>query len=85
PNIDDLRESPAVNIAQKMLEADNANIILVEPNINQLPEKLAASMLVPLSEVVDRADVVAILVAHDEFKDKTPLKNIQIMNMVGNI
>ncbi|WP_426241016.1 UDP-N-acetyl-D-mannosamine dehydrogenase [Psychrobacter sp. TWP2-1-2] len=85
PNIDDLRESPAVNIAQKMLESDNANILLVEPNINQLPEKLAAGTLVSLSEVVDRADVVAILVAHDEFKDKTLLKNIQIMNMVGNI
>lgn len=85
PNIDDLRESPAVNIAQKMLEADNADILLVEPNIKKLPEKLAAGTLVSLSEAVNRADVVAILVAHDEFKDKTPLKNIQIMNMVGNI
>lgn len=85
PDIDDLRESPAVNIAQKMLNAGNADILLVEPNINQLPEKLAAGTLVSLSEAVNRADVVAILVAHDEFKDKTPLKNIQIMNMVGNI
>ena len=85
PDIDDLRESPAVNIAQKMIEANNAEILLVEPNIKKLPEKLAAGTLVSLSEAVDRADVVAILVAHDEFKDKTPLKNIHIMNMVGNI
>lgn len=85
PDIDDLRESPAVNIAQKMLDADNAEILLVEPNIKQLPEKLAVSTLVSLSEAVDRADVVVILVAHDEFKDKALLKNIQIMNMVGNI
>lgn len=85
PDIDDLRESPAVNIAQKMLEANNANIILVEPNIQTLPEKLATGTLVSLSDAANSADIVAILVAHDEFKDKTLLKNVQVMNMVGNI
>lgn len=85
PNIDDLRESPAVNIAQKMLDAGNAEILLVEPNIEQLPEKLSAGTLVALETAVERSDVLVVLVAHDEFTDKTLLKNIQIMNMVGNI
>ncbi|WP_201540845.1 UDP-N-acetyl-D-mannosamine dehydrogenase [Psychrobacter sp. 1044] len=85
PNIDDLRESPAVNIAQKMLEADNANILLVEPNINQLPEKLAAGNLVSLEEGVKQADVLVVLVAHDEFADKSLLGNARILNVVSNI
>lgn len=85
PNIDDLRESPAVNIAQKMLNADNANILLVEPNINQLPEKLAAGNLVSLEEAVKQADVLVVLVAHDEFADKSLLGNARILNVVSNI
>lgn len=83
PNIDDLRESPAVNIARKMLNDDNADILLVEPNINQLPEKLAAGTLVSLSEAVNRADVVAILVAHDEF-EKLDLSGKSVVNFVTN-
>ena len=85
PDIDDLRESPAVNIAKKMLDADNAEILLVEPNIQTLPEKLSAGTLVTLSEVAGNADIAVILVAHNEFIDKTTLKNIRVMNMVGNI
>lgn len=85
PDIDDLRESPAVNIAQKMLEANNANILLVEPNIQTLPEKLAAGTLVSLLDAADNADFVAVLVAHKEFEDKAILKNVQVMNIVGNI
>ena len=68
PDIDDLRESPAVNIAKTMLEADNAEILLVEPNIKKLPEKLAAGNLVSLDTAVEQADVLLVLVAHDEFK-----------------
>jgi len=85
PNIDDLRESPAVNIAQKMLEADNAKILSVEPNIKKLPEKLAAGTLVSLSEAVKQADVLVVLVAHDEFADKSLLGNARILNVVSNI
>ena len=84
PNIDDLRESPAVNIAKKMIDTDNANILLVEPNIQALPENLAAGELVTLSEAIDRADVVAILVAHNEFSDKALFGNNKILNLVGN-
>lgn len=85
PNIDDLRESPAVNIAKKMIDADNANILLVEPNIQALPENLAAGKLVTLSEAANTADVVVVLVAHNEFANKALFDNIQVLNMVGNI
>lgn len=83
PDIDDLRESPAVNIAQKMLNAGNADMLLVEPNIKKLPEKLAAGNLVSLEEAVKQADVLVVLVAHDEFSDKSLLGNARILNVVG--
>ncbi|MGP5011502.1 nucleotide sugar dehydrogenase, partial [Psychrobacter glacincola] len=83
PNIDDLRESPAVNIAKKMIDADNANILLVEPNIQALPEKLAAGTLATLSAAIKNADVIAVLVAHDEFKHTNIYSSKKIVDTVG--
>lgn len=83
PNIDDLRESPAINIAQKMLETHSAEILLVEPNIEQLPEKLAAGTLVSLETAVEQADVLVVLVAHDEFSNQASLGNANVVNVVG--
>ena len=85
PDIDDLRESPAVNIAKKMLENQSANILLVEPNIDALPKVLESGKLLSLDEAMEIADVVAILVAHKEFK-KEPLKNnVVVIDAVGII
>ena len=83
PDIDDLRESPAVNIAQKMLEADNADILLVEPNISKLPEKLNTGMLVSLNSAVEQADVILVLVAHGEFEN-LDLSGKRVVNFVTN-
>ncbi|MBE0444166.1 UDP-N-acetyl-D-mannosamine dehydrogenase [Psychrobacter sp. FME5] len=83
PNIDDLRESPAVNIAKKMLESSSANILLVEPNIKQLPESLNSGKLSSLQEAIDAADVIAILVAHDEF-ESLDLSDKSVVNFVTN-
>lgn len=83
PDIDDLRESPAVNIAQKMLEADNADILLVEPNISKLPEKLNTGMLVSLNSAVEQADVILVLVAHGEFEN-LDLSGKSVVNFVTN-
>ena len=83
PDIDDLRESPAVNIAQKMLDADNANMLLVEPNISKLPEKLNTGMLVSLNSAVEQADVIVVLVAHGEFEN-LDLSGKSVVNFVTN-
>lgn len=85
PDIDDLRESPAVSIAKKMLEKQSANILLVEPNIDTLPKSLESGKLSSLDDAMKVADVVAILVAHKEFK-KEPLKNsVAVIDAVGII
>lgn len=64
PNIDDLRQSPAVYIAQKVLqEAGDEDYFIVEPNIHEHAYYKIADM----EEAVERADIIAFLVAHNEF------------------
>lgn len=65
PNIDDLRESPAVYIAQKVLqEAGDENYFIVEPNVHEH----AYYKITDVHDAVKHADIVAFLVAHNEFK-----------------
>ena len=65
PNIDDLRQSPAVYIAQKVLqEAGDENYFIVEPNIHEH----AYYKITDVKEAVEQADMVVFLVAHTEFK-----------------
>ena len=65
PNIDDLRESPAKYIAQKILQnANNEEYYVVEPNI--IEHKVFK--LTNYEEAAQKADIIVFLVAHDEFK-----------------
>lgn len=70
PDIDDLRESPALKITEKLAEKYPNQILAVEPNVDELPTKLADKgiKLVQLGDVLNQADVVVILVDHKEFK-----------------
>ena len=64
PDIDDLRESPALLVAENLLLDIKYNLLLVEPN---LKESLKYD-LTNYMEINDKADIVAYLVAHKEFK-----------------
>ena len=64
PNIDDLRESPAKYIAQKVLQNDsNGEYFIVEPNIKEHN----VFKLTDYQTAAEEADIIAFLVAHDEF------------------
>jgi len=64
PNIDDLRESPAKYIAQKVLQnSNNEEHYIVEPNI----ESHSVYKLTGYKEAINKADIVVFLVAHKEF------------------
>ena len=64
PNIDDLRESPAKYIAQKVLQnSNNEEHYIVEPNI----KSHSVYNLTDYMEAIDKADIVVFLVAHKEF------------------
>ena len=72
PDIDDLRESPALGITKQLAERHpDAQILAVEPNIEQLPGVLADHAHVTLEateDAIKRADIVVLLVDHREFK-----------------
>lgn len=62
PDIDDLRESPAVHVAMT-LQAQDFDVVAVEPNI----EAHASFNLASMENALDDADVVAVLVKHRQF------------------
>lgn len=69
PNIDDLRESPALHIAEALTRDTQAELLFVEPNIFELPRTLQCGRLATLDEALEAADVVVVLVGHREFQD----------------
>lgn len=71
PDIDDLRESPALAITQKIVAAHPGCVLAVEPNIEELPVKLAGKKLVlkNIDQALSESDVLVLLVDHKIFKD----------------
>lgn len=69
PDIDDLRESPAMAVTQQLACTNRGTLLAVEPNIGSLPPALTALgvELSDLDSALARADVVAILVDHSVF------------------
>ena len=71
PNIDDLRESPALHVVQTLLN-DGLQVLPVEPNIDQHN----SFEIYNLEDAVKKADIVVALVGHKEFN------NLQVNNKV---
>ncbi|MFW6583605.1 UDP-N-acetyl-D-mannosamine dehydrogenase [Acinetobacter baumannii] len=68
PDIDDLRESPALEIT-KQLAKQGLNILAIEPNIDELPIGLQGLVQLVSVEDANVADIKVILVSHKQFKD----------------
>lgn len=76
PDIDDLRESPALQITEK-LAARGYNILAVEPNVEELPKSLIDLenvKLVSLEEAIEKAHAVGVLVKHKQFLRMSKMK-----------
>jgi UDP-N-acetyl-D-mannosaminuronic acid dehydrogenase len=71
-DIDDLRESPALQIVEELAKRNIGEIIAVEPNINEseMPISLtdAKVELSSLENALEKANVVVVLVDHKQFK-----------------
>ncbi|MBO6899861.1 MAG: UDP-N-acetyl-D-mannosamine dehydrogenase [Rhizobiaceae bacterium] len=69
PDIDDLRESPSLEILDALLADGYANILVVEPNVDELPQAYADRpiRLMDIESALHEARVMAILVGHEEF------------------
>lgn len=80
PNIDDLRESPAKYIVQKVLQnVNNEEYFIVEPNI----EAHNVFKLTEYTTAFDQADIVVYLVAHNEFKQLPKDTDKRILDFCG--
>ena len=64
-DVDDLRESPAVDIVRQLIKQDIGEILISEPNL----EKHDEFDLLPCEEVIRRSDIILLLVDHKEYKD----------------
>lgn len=70
PDIDDLRESPALDITTELAALNVGQVLAVEPNISELPVKLKKKgiELTTLDDALEKANVLVVLVDHKPFK-----------------
>ncbi|MDD2659864.1 MAG: UDP-N-acetyl-D-mannosamine dehydrogenase [Methylococcales bacterium] len=77
PNIDDLRESPALYITKRLVN-EGLEVLAVEPNI----KSYAGLNLVSYHHAVKEADIVIFLVAHKEFKGLKVANNLDFCGVL---
>ena len=88
-DIDDLRESPALNIAVDLAENfETTQFLVAEPNIHELPNRLKGfdnAALKDYEEAIAEADIILLLVDHKEFKtlDTTKLGDKSVVDTKG--
>ncbi len=82
-DVDDLRESPAVQIVRALRDSQVAEIVVCEPNLDESAE----FTLTPMQEAIDRADIVLVLVDHKRFRalKAADLKEKVLMDTRGAI
>lgn len=81
PNIDDLRESPAKYIVQRVLQnANNEEYYIVEPNIREHN----VFKLTDYKKAYENADIIVFLVAHEEFKTLAKYPDKVVLDFCGN-
>jgi UDP-N-acetyl-D-mannosaminuronic acid dehydrogenase len=78
-NIDDFRESPASFIVQKVIQSEQNGFMVVEPNINGHN----TFCLTNYKEAYEKADIIAFLVSHDEFKTLPYCSEKVILDFAG--
>lgn len=78
PDIDDLRESPAMEITKEIAVMHSGRVIAVEPNIKKLPLNLQSVELLDFEIAKSESDVHVLLVDHKEFKEACVTTGIKV-------
>lgn len=81
-NIDDLRESPALEIVRELMKVETVRVMACEPNVN---DDFNEFKLYALEEVIREADILLVLVDHSEFMtiDRELLKEKVVIDTRG--
>ena len=82
-NVDDLRESPALEIALHLAAKYGSRIKIVEPNLRQIPPELAkhGAEMMSIEQALHTCEIAILLVDHDEFK-MTPLAERRHLDVI---
>ena len=88
PDVDDLRESPALKIAETVADKGLSRVLIVEPNLETLPAALTEKKNVEFTTTetaISEADIIVLLVAHKQFKsiDRRDIYERIIIDTVG--
>lgn len=83
PDIDDLRESPALRIVEELKGTCDATLMVVEPNVQVLPASLDGVAKTELQDAIATADIHVILVAHAGFKSCAELRALPVLDFCG--
>lgn len=79
PDIDDLRESPSKYITSRIISESRADVLVVEPNISSHK----SFNITDYREAYEKADIIAFLVGHKEFKTLTKNPDKVILDFCG--
>ncbi len=72
-DIDDLRESPSLEIAKQVSSMHEGFTLVIEPNIDALPDGFIGKIeLSSMERAYEEADVILLLVDHKQFKELPP-------------
>src|SRR5690606_8674846 len=74
PDIDDLRESPALRIVEALCKDFGGRVLAVEPHVEALPKRLDAAKLATMDEALVAADLHVVLVGHSAFRSSNALR-----------
>lgn len=87
PDVDDLRESPAIEVVEKLAHSGVGKILVVEPHVNKLPAQLDSPQLQleDFETALKAANLIVLLVGHQAFLqvDRDLLKDKFVIDTVG--
>ena len=86
PNVEDLRESPALAIAQHLVKDSAMRALITDPHVDRSElDSLFGDRVVSMIGGLEQADIVVFLVAHDRFKliDRKLLEHKRVIDFCG--
>jgi len=87
PDIDDLRQSPAIEVVKQLRAKTDAKILVVEPNVRELPASLEGLdvRLASVGSAVTEATIIVPLVSHQEFFELGEMEGRTVVDPIGHV